>query len=60
MPKKKGKRRDAQPEEPMNAREAELLRNRGHIHTHELHGYDQVRSLRRPYQESLGYVVREP
>lgn len=31
-----------------------------HIHTHELHGFDQVRHLRRRHRAALGYVPREP
>jgi hypothetical protein len=55
MPKKKGKRPESTPEEPMTAREMELLRNRRHVHIHELHGAEQVRQLRRPHREALGY-----
>lgn len=31
-----------------------------HVHIHELHGFDQVRHLRRRHRVALGYVAREP
>lgn len=31
-----------------------------HVHVHELHGFSQVRHLRRRHRVALGYVAREP
>jgi hypothetical protein len=59
MPKKR-RRRDTQPDVPdITPRELQELRNRRHVHTHEIHGYEQVRGLRRRFRVALGYAPAE-
>jgi hypothetical protein len=56
MPRPKGRRRREEPEESL----APVRHTGNHLHTHELHGFDQVAHLRRRYRAALGYVPREP
>jgi hypothetical protein len=37
------------------------IADRGHhVHTHEIHGFEQASHLRRRHRVALGYVAREP